>query len=111
MSQNNAPELYAHPFSKAYWKQAASEFKKTRVLIFAALMIALRVVLKMVSIPVVPDLRINTALFINAYGAAVFRLMLCEEMLNRGIAADFIACRSLLFPEGGDAPCLPNRAV
>ena len=34
-----------------------------------------------------------------------------EEMLNRGIAADFIACRSLLFPEGGDAPCLPNRAV
>ena len=66
MSQNNAPELYAHPFSKAYWKQAASEFKKTKVLIFAALMIALRVVLKMVSIPVGPDLRINTAFFINA---------------------------------------------
>lgn len=47
----------------------------------------------------------------TAYGAVVFRLMLCEEMLNRGIAADFIACRSLLFPEGGDAPWLPNRAV
>lgn len=47
----------------------------------------------------------------TAYGAALFRLMMCEEMLNRGIAADFIACRSLLFPEGGDAPCLPNRAV
>ena len=47
----------------------------------------------------------------TAYSAVVFRLMLCEEMLNRGIAADFIACRSLLFPEGGDAPWLPNRAV
>lgn len=46
-----------------------------------------------------------------AYSAVVFRLMLCEEMLNRGIAADFIACRSLLFPEEGDAPWLPNRAV
>ena len=46
-----------------------------------------------------------------AYGAAVFRLMLCEEMLNRGIAADFIACRSIFFPEEGDAPWLPNRAI
>ena len=36
---NNA--LYPHPFSKAYWKQAASEFRKTNVLVFAALMIAL----------------------------------------------------------------------
>ena len=47
----------------------------------------------------------------TAYGAALFRLMLCEEMQLRGMAADFIACRNLLFPEGGDAPCLPNRAV
>ena len=45
MSQTgSAPTLYAHPFSKAYWKQAASEFKKTKVLIFAALMIALAVI-------------------------------------------------------------------
>ena len=47
----------------------------------------------------------------TAYGAAVFRLMLCEEMLCRGMAADFQICRSLFFPEGGDAPWLPNRAV
>lgn len=31
----------------------------------------------------------------TAYGAAVFRLMLCEEMLNRGMAADFRTCRSI----------------
>lgn len=47
----------------------------------------------------------------TAYGAAVFRLMLCEEMLCRGMAANFQTCRSIFFPEGGDAPWLPNRAV
>lgn len=47
----------------------------------------------------------------TAYGAAMFRLMLCEEMLNRGMAADFHTCQSLFFPEEGDAPWLPNRAV
>lgn len=47
----------------------------------------------------------------TAYGAAMFRLMLCEEMLNRGMAADFRTCRSIFFPKGGDAPWLQNRAV
>ena len=47
----------------------------------------------------------------TAYGAAMFRLMLCEEMLNRGMAADFQTCRSLFFPEGGEAPWLPDWAV
>ena len=47
----------------------------------------------------------------TAYGAAVFRLMLCEEMHLRGMAADFQTCRSIFSPEGGDAPWLPNRAV
>ena len=37
--------LYKTPFSRAYWAQAASEFKSLRVLVFAALMIALRVAL------------------------------------------------------------------
>ena len=47
----------------------------------------------------------------TAYSAAVFRLMLYEEMLNRGMAADIQTCRSIFSPEGGDAPWLPNRAV
>ena len=34
--------LYPHPFSKAYWRDAASELKDTRILVFAALMIAVR---------------------------------------------------------------------
>lgn len=47
----------------------------------------------------------------TAYGAVVFRLMLYKEMQNRGMATDFQTCRSIFSPEGGDAPCLPNRAV
>ena len=47
----------------------------------------------------------------TAYGAALFWLMLCEEMLNRGMAEDFKTCRSAFFPEGGDAPWLSNKAV
>ena len=46
-----------------------------------------------------------------AYGAAVFQLMLYEEMLCRGMVEDFRAYQSLFFPEEGDAPWLPNRAV
>lgn len=96
MSQNNnAPVLYAHPFSKAYWKQAASEFKKTKVLIFAALMIALRVVMKMVSIPIGVDMRINTAFFVNAYGAAVFGPVVA---IAAAAISDTIGC--IIFPTG-----------
>ncbi len=87
--------LFPHPFSKAYWVEAAKELKRTRVLIFAALMIALRVVLKMVSIPIGLDLRINTAFFINAYGAAVFGPVVA---IVAAAISDTLGC--LLFPTG-----------
>ena len=64
--------LYAHPFSKAYWRDAAAEMKDTHMLVFAALMIALRLVMKQLAIPITPFLKINTAFFINALGAMVF---------------------------------------
>ena len=64
--------LYAHPFSKAYWRDAAAELKDTHMLVFAALMIALRLVMKQLAIPITPFLKINTAFFINALGAMVF---------------------------------------
>lgn len=99
MSMNNvqlsATKLFPHPFSKEYWKEAAGEFKKTKVLIFAALMIALRVALKMVSIPIGMDLRINTAFFINAYGAMVFGPVVA---IVAAAISDTLGC--LLFPTG-----------
>ena len=64
--------LYKTPFSAAYWHDAAAEFKDTKMLVFAALMIALRVALKLVAIPLAPNLKINTAFLANALGAMVF---------------------------------------
>lgn len=64
--------LYPHPFSKGYWKDALAEMKDIKMLVFAALMIALRVAMKGLAIPLAPSLKINTAFFVNALGAMVF---------------------------------------
>ncbi len=87
--------LFATPFSKAYWKLAASEFKRLDVLIFAALMIALRVALKSISIPIAANLRINVAFFINAFGAMVFGPVVA---IAAAAVSDTLGC--LLFPTG-----------
>ena len=64
--------LYTHPFSKAYWRDAVRELGDIKMLVVAALMIALRVALKLVAIPLAPNLKINTAFLANALGAMVF---------------------------------------
>ena len=97
--QKNIPArdktLFKTPFSKAYWIQAASEFKRLDVLIFAALMIALRVALKSISIPIAANLRINIAFFINAFGAMVFGPVVA---IAAAAVSDTLGC--LLFPTG-----------
>ena len=79
--------LYAHPFSKAYWRDAAAEMKDTRMLVFAALMIALRVAMKMVYIPLAPNLKINTAFVVNALGAMVIGPVLAAAA---AVVSDFL---------------------
>ena len=71
-NKQKSTALYPHPFSKSYWRDAAAELKDTHMLVFAALMIALRLVMKQISIPITPVLRINTSFFVNALGAMVF---------------------------------------
>lgn len=96
--------LYAHPFSKAYWRDAAREFKTTRMLVFAALMIGLRVVCKPLSIPVGPMLNIPiAAMMVNAIGAMTFGPVVA-------IPAAFISdlLGALLFPQG---PYFPLYAL
>ena len=87
--------LFKTPFSKAYWVQAAKEFKRLDVLIFAALMIALRVALKSIGIPIAANLRINVAFFINAFGAMVFGPVVA---IAAAAVSDTLGC--LLFPSG-----------
>ena len=64
--------LYAHPLSKGYWKTALAELKSLRMLVVTALMIALRVALKPLAIPLGPQLSIQTAMLATALGAMIF---------------------------------------
>ena len=66
-------KLYPHPFSKAYWRDAVLELTDLRMLVVAALMIAVRLVMKtFLAIPLAPSLNINTAFIANAAGAMIF---------------------------------------
>lgn len=90
------PTLYPHPFSKAYWRDAALELKDVRVLVFTALMIALRVAMKNIRIPVFPpNVYINTAFFINALSAMVFGPVVA---ILSAVITDTLGC--ILVPSG-----------
>ena len=64
--------LYPNPFSAAYWRDAANEMRSTKMLVITALMIALRVALKPLAIPLGPQLSIQTAMLATALGAMIF---------------------------------------
>ena len=64
--------VYKTPFSAAYWKDAAAELKDTKMLVVTALMIALRVALKPLAIPLGPQLSIQTAMLATALGAMIY---------------------------------------
>ena len=65
--------MYKTPFCAGYWRDALAELKNTKMLVFAALIIALRVALKtLVKIPLAPNLDITPAFLANALGAMVY---------------------------------------
>ena len=65
--------MYKTPFSAGYWRDAVAELKDTKMLVFAALIVALRVALKtIIRIPLGPSLDITPAFMANALGAMVY---------------------------------------
>ena len=70
--ETKSTALYSHPFSKAYWCDAAAELKDIRMLVVTALLIALRVALKPLAIPLGPQMSIQTAMLATALGAMIF---------------------------------------
>ena len=72
MSRVKSTAVYSTPFSVAYWRDAAAELKDTKMLVITALMIALRVALKPLAIPLGPQLSIQTAMLATALGAMIF---------------------------------------
>lgn len=80
--------LYPHPFCKGYWKDAAAEFRSTKMLVVAALMIALRVATKGLSVPIAPGLDLfNLASIINALSAMLIGPLLA---IPAAIVSDFL---------------------
>ena len=59
-------------FSAAYWKEAVANLKNPRMLVMAAMIIALRAICKMMEIPLAPGLNINVAGLFNSVGAMVY---------------------------------------
>ena len=87
--------LYPHPFSKAYWKDAAAELRDTRMLVITALMIALRIALKPLAIQLGPQMAIQTATLATALGAMIFGPVVA---IPAAIISDTVGF--MLFPNG-----------
>ena len=59
-------------FSLTYWREATANLKNPRMLVLAAMVVALRAICKMVEIPLAPGLNINVAGLFNSVGAMVY---------------------------------------
>lgn len=97
---------FPHPFSKAYWKAAAAEFRDVRKLTFAALMIALCVVLGYIpSVPLFGGAKITWGFLARSLCAAV-----CGPLLGVafGFAEDIL---SFFLTGGGGYPFFPGYTL
>ena len=65
-------KYFRTPFCAEYWRQAFSELKNTRTLVFAALILALRIAMKPLKIPIAADVNITFGFIVNALGAMVY---------------------------------------
>ena len=62
----------ASPFSPGYWRVAAKEVKNLRMLTLAAIVVALRIALGGLRIPLGDNLNIFFGYFVNSLGAAIY---------------------------------------
>ena len=94
MVEKNDPQRL-RILSAAYWRLAAHAFRETRLLTFAAIILALRVAVKAVSIPLAAGLSITFDCYVNALGSLVYGPLMG---LLVGALSDTLG--ALLFPSG-----------
>ena len=98
--------MYSHPFSAAYWKDAVSELKNLKKLTFAALMIALCVMLSYIpSVPLFGGAKLTWGFLARSVCA-----MVCGPVLGAvfGVAEDLL---SFFLTGGGGAPFFPGYTL
>jgi len=61
-----------HICSKKYWQEAASVIKDTKMLAFSALIVALRVAVKLLKIPLAAGLTLTFDAYVNSIGSMVY---------------------------------------
>lgn len=84
------------PSVKAYWKEAARNFQNSRMLVFAALICALRIVVKAIKIPAIPGgLSITFDAYVNALGSIVY-----GPLVGLAVGAICDTIGAILFPSG-----------
>lgn len=88
-------KTFRTPFCREYWKLAFAELKDTKMIAFAALILALRIVVKPLSIPIAGDLREGIGFIINAFGSMVYGPVVA---LLSGALSDTLGF--LVFPDG-----------
>ncbi len=95
MQKSNRTLLTCSIFSKEYWKEAAKELTRTDTLIFAALIVALRVIVKLFKIPVVNGVSFTFDAYVNSLGSLVYGPLVG---LLAGAVSDTIGC--IVAPNG-----------
>ncbi|MBQ8249213.1 MAG: folate family ECF transporter S component [Clostridia bacterium] len=85
-------KLYSH---SEYWRDAMVQLFDVRILCAAAILIALRVVLKSVQFPVGPELNVQIGFFVNALGATIFGPVVA---IIAAAITDTLGC--IFFPTG-----------
>ena len=88
-------ESFSSPFHKDYWRCAAAEFTNPRTIIIAAMITALRIILKSISIPIAPSLNITFGFYANALGSMIYGPLVG---LASGAISDTLG--AFLFPKG-----------
>lgn len=93
-TRTSLPDSYPI-FSKNYWRDAAKCFKDPKMLAYAALIVALRVVVKMFKIPIASGISFSFDCYFNSLGSVVYGPLVG---LLVGAVSDTIGC--ILFPTG-----------
>lgn len=96
---NRKPKPVLPVFSRAYWSSAFSELHDLRSLVFAALIVALSIVITSFYIPVADNLRIYFKYLATAVGASVYGPVMAALV---GAAADTLGF--FIHPTGGYFP-------
>lgn len=91
--------LYKTPFSPAFWREATGEIKSLRTLAIAAIIVAIRVALKELYIPVGEDISIYIGFIFTAVGGAVYGPVMA---LLVGTATDILGF--IVAPKGAFNP-------